>query len=227
MPRSHWLDPLARRVLQATGQLPPARSSAASNHSLARPEPALPSNWFLDVNRGSQQQWRELPGCTDDMADLLVRLQRGGVQFAAADDLFRLLDLPTDLAQLWEPHLVFNWYGDAPLQPVESCIDLNNASSEELTSLAWPSQGCEFFGTGVVQIDAALYRLERRIAIPVENKMGFPKLGEIGGKVEQTKQVVSGSELNPPALKSHKKVGHVVGAAGQFSPLLLAAAVHI
>ena len=140
MPRSHWLDPLARRVLQATGQLPPARSSAASNHSLARPEPVLPSNWVLDVNRGSQQQWRELPGCTDDMADRLVRLQRGGVQFAAADDLFRLLDLPTALAQIWEPHLVFNWYGDAPLQPVESCIDLNNASSEELTSLAWPDQ---------------------------------------------------------------------------------------
>ena len=97
MPRSHWLDPLARRVLQATGQLPPARSSEtssaspseASNSSLQSPEPALPTNWFLDVNRGSREQWRELPGCTDDMADLLVRLQRGGVQFAAADDLFR------------------------------------------------------------------------------------------------------------------------------------------
>ena len=140
MPRSHWLDPLARRVLQATGQLPPARPSSTPNRSQRQSETTLPSNWFLDVNRGSQQQWRELPGCTDDMADLLVRLQRGGVQFAAADDLFRLLDLPTDLAQLWEPHLVFNWYGDAPLQPVESCIDLNNASSEELTSLAWPDQ---------------------------------------------------------------------------------------
>jgi len=70
------------------------------------PKRLLPSNWFLDVNRGSQEQWRELPGCTDDMADLLVRLQRGGVQFAAADDLFRLLDLPTDLAQLWAPHLI-------------------------------------------------------------------------------------------------------------------------
>ena len=87
MPRSHWLDPLARRVLQATGQLPPARSSETSsetsNSSLQSREPALPSNWFLDVNRGSREQWRELPGCTDDMADLLVRLQRGGVQFAA------------------------------------------------------------------------------------------------------------------------------------------------
>ena len=140
MPRSHWLDPLARRVLQATGQLPLPGPSPTPTSARQPSETALPSNWFLDVNRGSQEQWRELPGCTDDMADLLVRLQRGGVQFAAADDLFRLLDLPTDLAQLWEPHLVFNWYGDAPLQPVESCIDLNNAGSEELTSLAWPDQ---------------------------------------------------------------------------------------
>ena len=140
MPRSHWLDPLARRVLQATGQLPSPGPSSTPNSARQPSETALPSNWFLDVNRGSQEQWRALPGCTDDMADLLVRLQRGGVQFAAADDLFRLLDLPTDLAQLWGPHLIFHWYGDAPLQPVDRCIDLNNASSAELTTLAWPEQ---------------------------------------------------------------------------------------
>ena len=140
MPRSHWLDPLARRVLQATGQLPSSGASSTPNSARQPSETALQSNWFIDVNRGSQEQWRALPGCTDDMADLLVRLQRGGVQFAAADDLFRLLDLPTDLAQLWAPHLIFHWYGDAPLQPVDSCIDLNNASSAELITLAWPEQ---------------------------------------------------------------------------------------
>ena len=140
MPRSHWLDPLARRVLQATEQLPSPGPSSTPNSARQASETALPSNWFLDVNRGSHEQWRELPGCTDDMADLLVRLQRGGVQFTAADDLFRLLDLPTDLAQLWAPHLIFHWYGNAPLQPVDSCIDLNNASSAELTTLAWPEQ---------------------------------------------------------------------------------------
>jgi hypothetical protein len=96
-----------------------------------------------------------------------------------------------------------------------------------IDALVWPSEGRELCGTGVVEIDAALDRLERRIPIPVENKMGCPKLGEIGGKVEQAKQVVSGSELNPSALQSYEKVGHVVGAAGKFSPLLLAAAVHI
>ena len=56
-----------------------------------------------------------------------------------------------------------------------------------MDALVWPSQGCEFFGTGVVQIDAALYRLERCIAIPVENEVGSPELGEIGWKVEQAK----------------------------------------
>ena len=96
-----------------------------------------------------------------------------------------------------------------------------------MDALFWPGQGCEFCGTGVVEIDAAVHWLERRIAIPVEDEMGCPKLGEIGWQVEQAKQVVSGSELNPAALKTYKKVGHVVGAAGQFSPLLLAAAVHV
>ena len=73
-----------------------------------------------------------------------------------------------------------------------------------MDALFWPGQGCEFCGTGIVEIDAAVHRLERRIAIPVEDEMGSPELGEIGWKVEQAKQVVSGSELNPPALQSYK-----------------------
>ena len=75
MPRSHWLDPLARRVLQATGQLP-----AAPKPALPQPEPIAPEPpaWVMDVNRASRDQWLQLPGCSQDMADLLVRLQRGG-----------------------------------------------------------------------------------------------------------------------------------------------------
>ena len=105
MPRSHWLDPLARRVLQATGQLP-----APPKPALPQPEPIAPEPpaWVMDVNRASRDQWLQLPGCNQDTADLLVRLQRGGVQFASADDLFRLLELPNDLARLWTPHLLFN-----------------------------------------------------------------------------------------------------------------------
>ena len=138
MPRSHWLDPLARRVLQATGQLPatpkPPAPASPMNQAPVNQEPA----WLLDVNRATASEWRQLPGCSEDMADLLVRLQQGGVQFSAADDLFRLLELPESLVALWEPHLIFHWYGDAPPQPLQAPIDLNSAAPLELKSLGWP-----------------------------------------------------------------------------------------
>ena len=125
MPRRHWLDPLARRVLQATGQL-----RASPRPAPAQPLPTVPEPpaLVMDVNRASRVQWLQLPGCSQDTADLLVRLQRGGVQFASADDLFRLRELPRDLARLWTPHLLFQWHGDAPPQPQAAPLDLNNAS---------------------------------------------------------------------------------------------------
>jgi len=135
MSRGHWLDPLARRVLQATGQLPVPTPSP----SPAVAQAAAPC-WQLDVNRASRDQWRQLPGCSDDTADLLVRLQRGGVQFSCADDLFRLLELPDALREQWRPHLIVHWYGDAPPQPAAAPLDLNNASAQELQQLCWPEQ---------------------------------------------------------------------------------------
>ena len=142
MPRRHWLDPLARRVLQAAGQLPtpPASTPPASTGAASTPPPPAPPTWFLDVNRADREQWLQLPGCSEDTADLLLRLQRGGVQFSNADDLFRLLELPADLQVLWGPHLIFHWYGDAPPQPEAAPLDLNNASPEELQPLNWPEQ---------------------------------------------------------------------------------------
>jgi len=137
MPRSHWLDPLARRVLQATGQLPPSPRPERRQPLPIEPEPPA---WVMDVNRASRDQWLQLPGCSQDMADLLVRLQQGGVQFSCADDLFRLLELPSELVKLWTPHLVFHWHGDAPLQPQAAPLDLNNASTEQLELLGWPEQ---------------------------------------------------------------------------------------
>ena len=134
MGRNHWLDPLARRVLQATGQIPAPPRTPRQEPALAPTQPS----WFLDVNRASQEQWLQLPGCSDDTADLLMRLQRGGVQFTSAEDLFRLLELPVDLQALWEPHLVFHWYGDAPPQPTTAALDLNNATPEALQQLNWP-----------------------------------------------------------------------------------------
>ena len=136
MGRSHWLDPLARRVLQATGQLPPSARPQAATPATAPIPPE--SSWFLDVNRANRDQWLQLPGCSRDTADLLVRLQHGGVQFSSAGDLFRLLELPVDLQNLWDPHLLFHWYGDAPPQPAVAALDLNNATPEALQQLNWP-----------------------------------------------------------------------------------------
>ena len=137
MPRSHWLDPLARRVLQVTGQLPDPPRPAPAKPSPIAPKPP---GWVMDVNRASHDQWLQLPGCSQDTADLLVRLQQGGVQFACADDLFRLLELPSDLVRLWTPHLVFQWHGDAPPQQKVAPLDLNNASTDQLALLGWPEQ---------------------------------------------------------------------------------------
>jgi DNA uptake protein ComE-like DNA-binding protein len=45
--------------------------------------------------------------------DLLLRLQRGGVQLSGLEDLQQLLNLDTLTLELWRPLLVFRWY-DAP-----------------------------------------------------------------------------------------------------------------
>ncbi|MGC6483188.1 MAG: hypothetical protein ACON4T_06460 [Synechococcus sp.] len=138
MARGHWLDPLARKVLQAMGELPPDRPT---QNPVSKPSvvDAQPPSWTVDVNRASASQWRQLPGCSDAMVDVLVRLQRGGVQFSQADDLFQLLDLPPLLAEQWRPHLVFHWYGAAPPLAEPTPLELNRASLLELQqTLLWP-----------------------------------------------------------------------------------------
>ena len=138
MARGHWLDPLARKILQAMGDLP-ADASASSPPDTAR-EP----DWFLDVNRATARQWKQLPGCNDAMVDLLIRLQQGGVQFSQADDLFQLLDLSPTLAERWRPHLIFHWYGDSPPLIRPRPIDLNvDAASSLEAALHWPPQRLE------------------------------------------------------------------------------------
>jgi len=160
MARGHWLDPLARSLLEATGQLP----------SRTRPEPAAPNTpendagierdllelklrhdpqrrlrtaeevrqaaalgWRLDVNRAGSSDWLRLPGITPTQVDLLLRLQQGGVQLSGCDDLQRLLDLPAAQVAIWEPLLLFRWYGDgspAAARPVP--VDLNRVSAGRL-----------------------------------------------------------------------------------------------
>ncbi|MFM9088989.1 MAG: hypothetical protein ACKOPT_12795, partial [Cyanobium sp.] len=100
MARRHWLDPLARRLLIATGhiQAPKELASrlAAQQASLEDDFQALKraqSAGLVDVNRATAGEWLDLPGCTAEQADLLVRLQAGGVQLSGPEDLQRLLQL--------------------------------------------------------------------------------------------------------------------------------------
>ena len=136
MARQHWLDPLARKLLQATGDLPPD-SVQIKQQPRATPTPA--ETWSLDVNRATPEQWQKLPGCSEAMVDVLMRLQRGGVQFSQLDDLALLLNLPADLVKLWTPHLVFRWHGDAPVLPKQAPLDVNAAAPTLLEqALHWP-----------------------------------------------------------------------------------------
>ena len=136
MARQHWLDPLARKLLQATGDLPPD-SVQIKQQPRATPTPA--ETWSLDVNRATPEQWQKLPGCSEAMVDVLMRLQRGGVQFSQLDDLALLLNLPADLVKLWTPHLVFRWHGDAPVLPKQAPLDVNAAAPTLLEqTLDWP-----------------------------------------------------------------------------------------
>ena len=136
MARQHWLDPLARKLLQATGDLPPD-SVQIKQQPRATPTPA--ETWSLDVNRATPEQWQKLPGCSEAMVDVLMRLQRGGVQFSQLDDLALLLNLPADRVKLWTPHLVFRWHGDAPVLPKQAPLDVNAAAPTLLEqTLNWP-----------------------------------------------------------------------------------------
>jgi DNA uptake protein ComE-like DNA-binding protein len=165
MARRHWLDPLARRLLIASGQLPAASSGGGRP---ARPEPpdhqeqverdllelrlhqdptcplrnasevrlAAELGWRLDVNRATAGDWRRLPGIQEEQLDLLLRLQAGGVQLSGGDDLQRLLELPPAVVQSWLPVLVFRWYGEPAAAPAaEARIDLNRAGASQLERL--------------------------------------------------------------------------------------------
>lgn len=167
MARGHWLDPFARSLLEATGQLPrqPKPGSAVTSSAGSEPQPpehssaverdllelklrhnpdlrlhdpaevqhAAALGWRLDVNRASSADWLRLPGISPNQVDLLLRLQQGGVQLSGLDDLQRLLELPREQVEAWEPLLLFRWYGDgSPPPPTRSQLDLNHASPAAL-----------------------------------------------------------------------------------------------
>ena len=140
MAKRHWLDPLARRLLNAADRIGnPSRSPTSQLVALASrsadalsPRRAANQGWQLDVNRATAEDWQRLPGCTVQQVDLLLRLQRGGVQLSGLDDLQRLLNLDNLTLELWRPLLVFRWY-DAPAvlqDPVP--VQLNQAGGQLL-----------------------------------------------------------------------------------------------
>jgi DNA uptake protein ComE-like DNA-binding protein len=161
MARRHWLDPLARRLLIATGQLPspptgpsppPGPPSADDPEESLELEllalrltqdPALRLRdadevrraarlgWSLDVNRATASDWRRLPGCSAEQADLLLRLQAGGVQLSGPEDLQRLLGLDDARLHAWLPLLRFHWYGE-PTTPGPAPVAVNRATGAEL-----------------------------------------------------------------------------------------------
>ena len=177
MARRPWLDPLARRLLIATGQLPPDPPRALQAQGPAPPDRgnqhsgdqntedqsadreeavetellalrlahnprlrlrdadevrrAARLGWSLDVNRATAADWLRLPGCRPEQADLLLRLQAGGVQLSGPEDLQRLLELDPRLLQAWLPLLRFHWYGE-PAVAAPAPLAVNRAAAAEL-----------------------------------------------------------------------------------------------
>jgi len=183
MARRHWLDPLARRLLIASGQIkPPAAGADGSgsggavagagaagaacsggasaaealhNDSVERDllalrlaqNPALALRnatevrhaaalgWSLDVNRATAADWGRLPGCGREQVDLLLRLQKGGVQLSGPEDLRAVLELDAALLASWLPLLSFRWYGEPPAPAGPVPVAVNLASARDLAAL--------------------------------------------------------------------------------------------
>lgn len=147
----HWLDPMARRVLRLLdGPLSPP-----------------PAPWQIDVNRASRADWLRLPGCRDDQADLLQKLQQGGVQLSGPEDLAQLLDLPQETLQRWRPHLLFRWYSEPPPPPPEP-VDLNRAGAAALGSLGLltPERCARLLRERARRPFSDLADLQQRLALP-------------------------------------------------------------
>jgi len=177
MARRHWLDPLARRLLIASGQIKPPASRADGQAAVVlegtaasgAPSPAealhndavdrdllalrLTQNpalylrdasevrhaaalgWSLDVNQATAADWRRLPGCSSEQVDLLLRLQKGGVQLSGPEDLRAVLQLDAALLASWLPLLRFRWYGEPPAPTGPSPVAVNQAIARDLANL--------------------------------------------------------------------------------------------
>ena len=160
MAKRHWLDPIARRLLQATGHLPQDPVAAPTpgpdshgdvvelellslklhqNPWLPLPDEASVQRAAqlgvqLDVNRDPASQWRRLPGMRWQWIDQLLQLQRQGTHIHDLAELEKRLGVPPTLLRLWQPVLVFRLRGDRPRLP--PLVDVNGAGRQQLSSLS-------------------------------------------------------------------------------------------
>ncbi len=195
MVRSHWLDPLARQVLKLSGHLPRNKkieqSAPLKEDDIERELEAIKQKQakvqpngspLVDVNRATASDWRSLPGCTESMIKLLLRLQKGGVQLSGNEDLCKLLDLSPDIAESWTPYLIFRWYGGSP--PLEQAppIDINYATPSIIKkNLNWSDDRVQrLVRERQKQLFNNLADLQERLTLPpscVEQLIGGVRFG--------------------------------------------------
>ncbi|OOV35036.1 hypothetical protein BV61_01560 [Candidatus Synechococcus spongiarum LMB bulk15M] len=159
MAKGHWLDPLARRLLQATGHLPrhqvAATASGQDGHGEAvelellslklhqNPWLPLPDGTSvqraarlgvqLDVNCAPASQWRRLPGMRWQWIHQLLELQRQGTHIGDVSEMEQRLGISPTLLKLWQPVLVFHSRGYPPCLP--PLVDVNGANGRQLSGL--------------------------------------------------------------------------------------------
>ncbi|MEA5415144.1 hypothetical protein [Synechococcus sp. BA-132 BA5] len=147
----HWLDPLARRLLVASGQLPslpPAALAGEADEAVERELLALklaqnPSlrlrnaaevcraaalGWTLEVNRAGTGDWLRLPDCPPDLVDRLFRLQRDGIQWRGPGELAEALLISPEEVRIWLPVLRFSCRDEPRPAQVPAPLAINQAS---------------------------------------------------------------------------------------------------
>ena len=87
------------------------------------------------MNRATAADWGRLPGCGREQVDLLLRLQKGGVQLSGPEDLRAVLELDAALLASWLPLLSFRWYGEPPAPAGPVPVAVNLASARDLAAL--------------------------------------------------------------------------------------------
>lgn len=158
----HWLDPLARRLLEATGQLPPlspppgavalgppgmgaeeaverellalklALNPALRFRDGAEVRQAAALGWSLEVNLAEARDWLRLPGCRPELVDRLIRLQGEGQQWSGPGDLAAALQVPPARVGTWLPVLRFRRRCHPRPVPLPPPLAINQASERLL-----------------------------------------------------------------------------------------------